>query len=320
MSVIAWDSQKRATTVDSIPWQDAPMRGLSPWLGVARAPFLLLSFTLVAAGAAAGAYEGAFGWRPTLLALLGLVALHAAVNALNEASDMETGIDLRTQRTPFSGGSGTLPSGALSVRATRLFAYALALLGGLIGGHFALQLGLSFVLLMAVGAAAVLFYSDVLARIGLGELFAGLGLGALPVWGAAWVQGKPPGAAALWAGAPAFFMTFNLLLLNEFPDEEADRAGGRRNLVLIFGRPAAAGIYAAAALLTPVSIVAAVLLKALPPLALAAALPSLLLAKPLGWAFGRPRDPVPVPALGANVVWNLATNTVLAVALALAPR
>jgi 1,4-dihydroxy-2-naphthoate octaprenyltransferase len=35
-------------------------------------------------------------------------------------------------------------------------------------------------------------------------------------------------------------MTFDLLLLNELPDEEADRAGGRRNLVLILGRRAAA--------------------------------------------------------------------------------
>ena len=45
---------------------------------------------------------------------------------------------------------------------------------------------------MAVGAAAVLFYTDVFARTGLGEVFAGLGLGALPVWGAAWVQGGRP--------------------------------------------------------------------------------------------------------------------------------
>jgi 1,4-dihydroxy-2-naphthoate octaprenyltransferase len=134
------------------------------------------------------------------------------------------------------------------------------------------------------------------------------------------VQGKVPGPAALWAGVPAFFMTFNLLLLNEFPDEEADRAGGRRNLVLLCGRRSAAGIYAVAALLTPASIVAAVALKVLPPHALAAAVPSALLAKPLAWALARPREPVPIPALGANVVWNLATNAVLAIALVLAAR
>jgi 1,4-dihydroxy-2-naphthoate octaprenyltransferase len=294
------------------------VNGLAPWLGVARAPFLVLPVTLVAAGAAAAAYEGAFGWGPTLLALVGLLLLHAAVNALNEASDMVTGIDLKTERTPFSGGSGTLPARLISVRATRLFAYACAVVGGLIGGWFALRLGPLFAVLMAVGAASVLFYSDVLARGGLGELFAGLGLGALPVWGAAWVQGKEPGPAALWAGVPAFFMTFDLLLLNEFPDEEADRAGGRRNLVLLLGRRAAAVVYAVAALLVPVSIVLGVLTEALPKQALAATLPSLLLAKPLAWALRTPSTPVPVPALGANVVWNLATNAALAAAIAVA--
>jgi 1,4-dihydroxy-2-naphthoate octaprenyltransferase len=288
---------------------------LKAWLGVARAPFLVLPATLVAAGAAAAAYEGVFRWEATALALIGLVALHAAVNALNEASDMRRGIDLHTRRTPFSGGSGTLPSGRLSVRATRLFALGAIALGAAIGVHFALRLGWAFVALMALGAAGVLLYSDVFARSGLGEIFAGLGLGALPVWGAAWVQGVPPGRAALWAGVPAFFMTFNLLLLNEFPDEEADRGGGRRNLVLLLGRPAAAKIYAAAGLLVPLSLVAAAATGALPRLALVAVLPSGLLAKPLAWALAAPGEPVPVPALGANVGWNLATNTVLALTL-----
>jgi 1,4-dihydroxy-2-naphthoate octaprenyltransferase len=235
---------------------------------------------------------------------------------------MESGIDLRTRRTPFSGGSGTLPAGLLSVRAARVFAYACAAIGGLIGGFFALRLGPTFALLMAVGAVAVLFYSEVFARAGLGELFAGLGLGALPVWGAAWVQGREPGPAALWAGAPAFFMTLDLLLLNEFPDEEADRAGGRRNLVLLLGRKGAALVYVAAALSAPASIVCAVALGALPPHALAATIPSLLLVRPLAWALGRPLDAVPVAALGSNVIWNLATNGVLALALvaALAAR
>lgn len=296
----------------------AVMNGLAPWLGVARGPFLFLPVTLVAAGAAAAAYEGAFSWGRTLLALVGLLLLHAAVNALNEASDMTTGIDLKTVRTPFSGGSGTLPAGRLSVGATRVFAYTCAVIGGLIGGWFALRLDPLFALLMAAGAASVLFYSDLFARTGVGELFAGLGLGALPVWGSAWVQGPMPGRAALWAGVPAFFMTFNLLLLNEFPDEEADRSGGRKNLVLMLGRKGAALVYAAAALATPLAIVVAVLLGALPVPALAATLPSLLLAKPLVWAFGDTREPVPIPAMGANVVWNLATNTVLAIALAVA--
>ncbi len=43
-----------------------------------------------------------------------------------------------------------------------------------------------------------------------------------------------------------------------------------------------------------------------------------MLQRPLAWAFGRPEEDPPVAALGANVVWNLATNTVLALALVVA--
>ena len=53
----------------------------------------------------------------------------------------------------------------------------------------------------------------------------------------------------------------------------------------------------------------------LPPLCLAAVLPSLLLVKPVQWALTNSDLPVPIPALGANVVWNLATNTLLALTL-----
>jgi 1,4-dihydroxy-2-naphthoate octaprenyltransferase len=294
------------------------MPKLSALAGVARVPFLLLPVTLVAAGAAAAAYDGSFDWQRTVVALVGLVALHVAVNVLNEWSDMRTGIDLHTQRTPFSGGSGTLPSGAISSRATLVFGLAAAAVGLAIGAWLVTQVGWVLVPVMLVGAVCVLAYTDVLARIGVGEVAAGLGLGGLPVIGTALVQAGTLGPAAVAAAVPATLMTLNLLLLNEFPDEEADGAGGRRNLVLLLGRRGAAYTYAAAALLTPAAIVAAVVWGALPQFALAAVLPSAVLKEPLRWAFGDPESAVPIPALGANVGWNLATNVFLAASLALA--
>jgi len=296
------------------------MTDVRPYLGIARAPFLLLPFVLVAAGAGAAAYEGRFSWLASGLAVIGLLLLHAAVNALNEASDMRRGIDTMTERTPFSGGSGTLPAGLLTPRAAHAFGLACAALGGLIGLYFLPRVGWPMVPVLVFGAAAVLFYTDVFARAGVGELFAGLGLGLLPVWGASLVQGGRPGLASLAASWPAFFMTFNLLLLNEFPDEPADRKGGRRNLVLLLGRPAAARIYTLAALAVPTWLIVAVALRFLPPLALVAVLPSIFLVKPVAWALTKPQEPVPIPALAANVVWNLATNALLAVALFVAAR
>jgi len=291
------------------------MAGVKEYASVARAPFLLLPPTLVAAGAAAAAWDGAFSWARTLLALIGLVALHMAVNILNEWSDMRTGIDLETERTPFSGGSGTLPAGGMGLRTALVFGLVCSGIGLVIGLWFLWKVGWILLPIMLAGAVAVLAYTDLLARIGVGEIAAGFGLGAGPVIGAALVQGGGWSDAAAVASIPAFFMTFNLLLLNEFPDEEADRGGGRRNLVILLGRKTAAWIYVFAGLATPAVLIVAVILGVLPAWCLAAALPSLLLVKPVQWAATDPSQPVPIPALGANVVWNLATNTLIALTL-----
>jgi 1,4-dihydroxy-2-naphthoate polyprenyltransferase len=294
---------------------EEPMAQIEDFAGVARAPFLLLPPTLVASGAAAAAWDGHFSWLHTMMALVGLVVLHMAVNILNEWSDMRSGIDLETERTPFSGGSGTLPSGGMSSRTALGFGLVCSAVGLGIGLWFIPRIGAALIPIMVLGAVSVLAYTDLLARMGIGEIAAGFGLGAGPVMGTALVQDGSWSRAAIAASIPAFFMTFNLLLLNEFPDEKADRTGGRRNLVILLGRRTAALVYAAAAVATPLSIAIAVVIGWLPPLALVGTLPSLLLVKPLQWAFDDTDQPVPIPALGANVAWNLATNSFIALGL-----
>jgi 1,4-dihydroxy-2-naphthoate octaprenyltransferase len=288
---------------------------LKAFAGVARAPFLLLPVTLVAAGGGVAFFEGSLFWMRTALALVGLVSLHMAVNILNEWSDMRTGIDLETERTPFSGGSGTLPAGGMSQGSALVFGVVCAAIGLVIGVYFFSIVGSAMVPIMVIGGICVLAYTDLLAKMGIGEIAAGIGLGGGPVVGTALVNTSQISDAAIAAGVPATLMTFNLLLLNEFPDERADRKGGRKNLVILLGRGPAAWIYVAAALATPSSILVAVVLGILPAPCLVAILPSFLLAKPIMWAFTDPDEPVPIPALGSNVIWNLATNTLLALGL-----
>ena len=237
---------------------------------------------------------------------------------MNEASDMQTGIDLQTERTPFSGGSGTLPAGELSVRTAYVWAFAMVALAVAVGVYFLIEIGTDLLPILAVGLVAIVAYTHLLARLGFGEVLAGLGLGALPVLGTALVQAGTLGSAAVAVSIPAFLMTFNLLLLNEFPDEAADRKGGRRNLVLLLGRRNAARLWAVAVLLVPGTIVAAVLESWLPPLTLVACAATLLTVPGLRWALRRPDARVPIPALGGNVAWNLATNALLAATLAIA--
>jgi 1,4-dihydroxy-2-naphthoate octaprenyltransferase len=286
---------------------------LKPFVEVARPPFLALPVSLVALGATAGTVGGSVDPIRVGAALIGLVALNAAVNALNEASDYESGIDLETDPTPFSGGTETLPAGELSPAAARRFGLAAAAVGGVIGLYFLVVVGPILAPLLIVGAVCVLTYTTTLTRLGVGELAAGIGLGALPIWGVALVADGRLETAAVWMSVPAFLLTFDLLLLNEFPDQEPDRRGGRRNLIHRLGRRRAASIYALAAGLVPVTIVAGVAVGVVPPLALIGVVPSLLLYTPLEWALGSPTESVPTAALRNNVGWILATNGLLAV-------
>ena len=76
-----------------------------------RLPFLLLSVASIALGAAT-AFAQHIDLTPSRLigVVLAAFSAHASVNLLNEYQDFQSGIDLHTERTAFSGGSGGLPA------------------------------------------------------------------------------------------------------------------------------------------------------------------------------------------------------------------
>jgi 1,4-dihydroxy-2-naphthoate octaprenyltransferase len=80
-------------------------------LGPMRLPFLVLAPACVLLGVGTAVRtRGAIDWFNALVVLVGAVAAHVSVNALNEYHDFRSGLDSKTQPTPFSGGSGTLPA------------------------------------------------------------------------------------------------------------------------------------------------------------------------------------------------------------------
>ncbi|MCE5264637.1 MAG: prenyltransferase, partial [Deltaproteobacteria bacterium] len=87
---------------------------------IVRVPFLILALILGVLGAAVAWYESQRFGSPfsigyAALATFGLLVAHAAVNIFNEYFDCRSGLDYRTRRTPFSGGSGAIPSGLLTL-------------------------------------------------------------------------------------------------------------------------------------------------------------------------------------------------------------
>lgn len=219
-------------------------RGFKSWLGVMRFPFLSLSFVVWLYGVGLSYYYmGEFELVSSLLALAGLVSLHISVNLLNEYYDYITGLDFKTVKTPFSGGSGLLPRGVISARSTYIVGIFFFATGAIIGLYFLLSKGWGLFPILAIGAICVLFYTNLLARMGLGELAAGLGLGSLPVLGIFWVNAGYYSFDAVFASFPAGLLTAILLLLNEFPDFKPDKETGRKNLLMILGVDSAFRVY-----------------------------------------------------------------------------
>jgi 1,4-dihydroxy-2-naphthoate octaprenyltransferase len=297
------------------------MGQIADLLGPLRVPFLLLPPACVAAGAGAAYWRtGAVDWRSALLALLGGVAAHAAVNALNEYSDFRTGVDARTHRTPFSGGSGTLQ------RRPELAGYALgvglalaAVTAG-IGGYFVWRVGPAILPIGMVGLAAILLYTPWLNRHPALCLAApGLGFGSCMVLGTEVVLTGGASWTGFWVSLVPFFQVSNLLLLNQFPDIEADRAGGRRHLVIVHGLRAGAVVYALFSAGAFLALTAGALLGALPLAALLGLATIPLAGFSSRHAFtDEPCSSTFVRALAMNVAVTLATPSLVAVGLFLA--
>lgn len=209
-----------------------------------RVPFLLLPMVLSLVGGVLAYNEGSFD-LPLFIAFTAvLVLLHITVNTLNEYYDDRTGIDRQQRnRTVFNGGTGMIQAGFVRPRQVLAVAIGSAIIALAIGLWVVYEAGMLLLPLLALGMIFALLYTQIFARNLLGEISAGLGLGFLPVLGAYMVQTGSISAGCLVLAIAAGILTFNLLLLNEFPDTEADRSGGRRNLVLLFGIGKAAWLY-----------------------------------------------------------------------------
>ncbi|MBN2404477.1 MAG: prenyltransferase [Coriobacteriia bacterium] len=215
------------------------------WILETRPQFLVLSLVLVAHGTALAAWQGSFNWWLTLLSSVALVLLQASVDVLNDWHDYHrSGIDHETPRTPFSGGSGMLPAGTMSPREALVLGIGTLVAGTAVGLYLALVAGPPLLIIGVIGVVSVVAYTPILTRIGLGEAVTGLTLGALPVVGVYFLLTGRLDAVAWVSGIPAALLTYNLLLLNEFPDTEADTAGGRHHMVVLLGKRNASRLYA----------------------------------------------------------------------------
>ena len=283
-----------------------------------RIPFLVLAPACVAVGAGTAFWQvHHIEWFQVLLVLVGAVASHISVNVFNEYFDFTSGLDARTDRTPFSGGSGMLQAHPEMGRSTLALALCAMAVATGIGLYFVLIRGWQLLPLGIVGLCLLMTYTIWLARNPFLCLIApGLGFGVLTVMGTHFALTGSYSWTAFMASLVPTFLVSDLLLLNQFPDVEADRSIGRRHFPITIGRRSSALLYGALLLLAYVSIVAGAILGVLPPFSLIALVTIFLAWKAYRGAYVNAENvPALIPSMGLNVIVNLAAPLLLAVGL-----
>lgn len=291
---------------------------LKVWFAETRPRFLLLSVVLVFLGTCLAWYDGTFHLGRALLASLGLLLVHIGVNVLNDYFDYKSGIDLGVKRTPFSGGSGILPAALMTPRQVFWLGMGSFLLAIPIGVYFVISRGWALLPLLVVGAVCLLLYTPFLTRMGWPEWAPGVGMGALPVLGAYFIQTADYTLPAVIACIPSGILVHNLLLLNEFPDVAADKKAGRRTLPIVIGKKRAGIVYSALTIAVYLWIIGGVVAGQMPTFSLIALLTLPLAVKAI-WG-SRKHDDMSqlVPAMASNVLVVLLTQFLLGIGYILA--
>jgi 1,4-dihydroxy-2-naphthoate octaprenyltransferase len=297
------------------------MNRLKPWLGLMRADFLYLDVAcvLLATGAAVWTH-GEINLLYLALAFFGAVFAHISVNALNEYSDFRSGLDLHSQRTPFSGGSGTLREQPDLAPTALGIAVGSLLLTALIGLYFLLVRGWLILPLGALGLLVIVVYTNWITRLPLFSLLVtGLGFGLLMVTGTYYVLTGEVTWTSFFASLIPFFLGNCLWLLNQYPDVEVDRTVGRRSLPMLIGKQACSVVYGLFLMGTFASLLVGVWLGYLPTAALLGLLIFPLAVITVVGVYRYAQDlPRLMPYLGYNVLLNIVTPVLVGVGLLIA--
>ena len=294
------------------------MSDMKTIMGPMRVPFLILAPACVLLGYATAVWAtGDVNVLYFILALIGAVSAHISVNAFNEYFDFKTKLDEKTERTPFSGGSGTLQARPEAARTALITSWTSFAITALIGFYFTAVQGWGLLPLGLAGLIIIYAYTAYFVYQPLLCLFApGIGFGPLMVMGTYYACTGSYSFSAFVASLVPFFLVSNLLLFNQFPDVEADRSTGRKHFPILIGKRKSSYIYGLFHLLTYVTIVAGVYFRLLPPLSLIG-LATLLLAVPSFIGALKFADNIKklVPSLGMNVLSNILTPVLVAIGL-----
>ncbi len=252
-----------------------------------------------------------------LLILIGGLAAHISVNTFNEYCDFNSGLDFKTQKTAFSGGSGALPENPQLATAVLSIAFISLAIAALVGGYFLFTIGWSLLPLGLLGIAIIVLYTPYITKSPLSSLLApGLSFGPLMVMGTDVVLSGNYSITAFAVSLVPFFLVNNLLLLNQFPDTEADRAVNRKNYPILIGKKRSSLIYTGLMLLGFIVLPVTIINGYLPATSLLGEI-TVLAAIPCAIGVYRHADNTAklMPYMKINVAINLLTPPLIATGL-----
>ena len=232
------------------------MTRIRAWLALSRPPFHTVGLLPFVLGTLlAYRKEDVFDFQVFLLGTIGVVLIMLSTYYGGEYWDhLEDALSARNKASRFAGGSGVVQKGALSRQAAltaSIASLSLALVVGLVL-QFVYSTGPWTLAFGVLGMFAGFLYSARPFRwvsTGLGELLIAFCYGWLPPAVGHYLQTTRIAPLIHWIAIPIAFTIFNVILLNEFPDYEADRAAGKTNLLVRVGKKLGAYLYGIAGLL-----------------------------------------------------------------------
>ena len=215
---------------------------ISVWVRVIRVRFLLASIIAVSVGLAITWWHtGNISIFDAILTMCGVLALHASVDLLNDYWDFKRGIDTTTHRTKMSGGSGVLPEGLLKPAQVYAAGIAFLIIGTAIGIYFIATDGIVIGIILAFAVISIYFYSTKIVDWGLAEVFVAI-KGSMIVMGTYFVQTSQITEQSVLGGIVIGVLSSLVLFITSFPDHDADKAKGRKTLVISLGMQKACSI------------------------------------------------------------------------------
>lgn len=234
---------------------------------MARIPFLTATIIPITLGAViAWTSLRAFNPEYFILTLIGGMCLHLGTNIINDYFDFRSGCDAINAEglSPISGGSRVLLENLVRPRSAYFTALSFFAVAGLIGIVLSVTVGWGVLLLGVVGVISGYFYVTQLATRGVGELVVGLDFGPLMILGSYYVQSQKLVLGPLIASVPIGLLITAILWINEIPDYTADKAVGKKTLVVRVGRKRGADLYAVIVMAAYAWTAAMVVLKQMP--------------------------------------------------------